>query len=89
MGSHFVWRDTPLGREIVITNLMRDGDVEATQQEIDEMYQKSSLIQRKSNILSELNSIDLRSIRALREGNAERLAQLEAEAEALRQQLNQ
>lgn len=38
-------------------------------------------------IMAELAAIDAKSIRALREGNAERIADLEQQAEALRVQL--
>lgn len=43
--------------------------------------------QRKA-ILKQLADIDARSIRALRESNAERLAELEAQATVLRGELN-
>ena len=42
---------------------------------------------RKTAILAELASIDSKSIRALREGNATRIAELEAQAQALRTEL--
>lgn len=42
---------------------------------------------QKVDIISALEEIDRKSIRALREGNQERLALLEAEAEILRQEL--
>ena len=41
----------------------------------------------KTKILSELEEIDRKSIRALREGNQERLVALEADAVKLRQEL--
>ena len=42
---------------------------------------------QKADIISALEEIDRKSIRALREGNQERLALLEAEAEILREEL--
>lgn len=38
----------------------------------------------RQQILSELNTLDAKSIRALREGNAQRLAEIEARASELR-----
>ena len=42
-----------------------------------------------SPILGRLQELDLKSIRALREGNTERLQELEAQAQSLREQLVQ
>ena len=42
---------------------------------------------RRADILAELAAIDQRSIRPLREGDADRVAELEAQAEALRVEL--
>lgn len=42
---------------------------------------------RKQAILAELSAIDAKSIRALREGNASRIAELETQAQALRTEL--
>lgn len=42
---------------------------------------------RKTAILAELASTDLKSIRALREGNQQRIAELETQAQALRTEL--
>lgn len=41
----------------------------------------------RADVLADLAAIDTRSIRALREGNATRIAELEAQAVALRQEL--
>lgn len=41
----------------------------------------------RADVLAELASIDMRSIRALREGNTVRIAELEAQAVALRAEL--
>lgn len=86
MSSYFVWRNTSLGREIVITNLKLDTDVEATQQEVEEMYVKSARAERKNQILSELGEIDFKSIRALRANDTAKLAELEEQAVVLRQE---
>jgi hypothetical protein len=88
MGSHFVWRNTPLGREVVITNLVLETDVLATQHEIDEMYANAAKTERKAQILSELSDIDFKSIRALRANDKEKLDELEAKAVTLRQELS-
>lgn len=42
---------------------------------------------RIAQILAELETLDRKSIRALREGDATRIAEIEAQAEALRQEL--
>src|SRR5574344_1903169 len=42
----------------------------------------------KQDILKQLSELDAKSIRALREGNTERIAQYEAQAQKLREQLN-
>jgi hypothetical protein len=42
----------------------------------------------RADVLAELASIDMRSIRALRESNATRIAELEAQAVALRLELS-
>lgn len=42
----------------------------------------------KQDILKQLDQLDAKSIRALREGNTERIAQYEAQAQDLREQLN-
>jgi DNA repair exonuclease SbcCD nuclease subunit len=54
-----------------------------TQKEID--ARKKEI--RKSEIISELNQIDMKSIRPARAGETARLAELEAEAEKLRKEL--
>ncbi len=41
----------------------------------------------RADVLADLASIDMRSIRALREGNTARIAELEAQAVALRAEL--
>ena len=55
-----------------------------TQSEIDEREKQK----RISEIKSELNKIDMKSIRPARAGEAARLAELEAEAEILRIELS-
>ena len=42
----------------------------------------------KQDILKQLSEIDAKSIRALREGNTDRITQYEAQAQKLREQLN-
>jgi hypothetical protein len=44
-------------------------------------------VRTRADVLADLASIDMRSIRALREGNAARIAELEAQAVALRAEL--
>ena len=55
-----------------------------TQKEIDEREKQK----RISEIKSELHDIDMKSIRPARAGETEKLAELEAEAEKLRIELN-
>jgi aminoglycoside phosphotransferase (APT) family kinase protein len=52
-----------------------------------EVMPEPSAGDQQSVILSQLHQIDLRSIRALRTGETERLAELEAEATVLRNRL--
>lgn len=63
----------------------------ATQEELIEIEERRSEANfhdsMKPAIYSALEEIDKKSIRALREGNQERISALEQEAEALRQQL--
>jgi hypothetical protein len=65
----------------------------ATPEEIAEIQKRQSASDlqnraaRKTAILAELASIDLKSIRALREGNQQRIAELESQAVALRAEL--
>jgi hypothetical protein len=47
----------------------------------------ASTTRPRAEVLADLASIDMRSIRALREGNAARIAELEAQAVALRAEL--
>jgi hypothetical protein len=47
----------------------------------------ASTTRPRADVLADLASIDMRSIRALREGNAARIAELEAQAVALRAEL--
>ncbi len=54
-----------------------------TQKQIDEREKQK----RISEIISELNQIDMKSIRPARAGETARLAELEAEAEILRAEL--
>ena len=51
--------------------------------------QAAQTAQQRQAILAQLDDLDRRSIRALREGNQTRITQLEAEAAGLRTQLNQ
>ena len=44
-------------------------------------------VRARADVLADLQAIDTRSIRALREGNATRVAGLEAQAQALRTEL--
>lgn len=44
-------------------------------------------VRTRADVLAELAAIDMRSIRALREGNTARIAELEAQAVALRAEL--
>jgi len=44
-------------------------------------------IQRKAEILAELSSLDAKSIRPIREGDTKRLADLDKQAQALRDEL--
>jgi hypothetical protein len=55
----------------------------------DEEENRLNSIKLEANreVLMKLAKLDLKSIRALREGNQERLAVIEAEAQALREQL--
>lgn len=46
-----------------------------------------SVAQHNAGIIVQLEAIDAKSIRALREGNTQRIATLEIEAATLRQQL--
>ena len=58
-----------------------------TPEYIAEQKQKENAI-IKQDILKQLDQLDAKSIRALREGNTERIAQYEAQAQKLREQLN-
>ena len=62
-------------------------DISNTTEYIAEQKAKNNAI-IKQNILKQLSEIDAKSIRALREGNTERIAQYEAQAQKLREQLN-
>ena len=55
-----------------------------TQKEIDDKKKE----ERKAEIISELNQIDMKSIRPARAGETDKLSELEAEAEKLRTELN-
>lgn len=62
----------------------------AEEAEIEKLKSKASLITPENNnppILAQLQLIDLKSIRALREGDTQRIADLESQAAALRLQL--
>lgn len=54
---------------------------------IENYEEKQQKEQRKSEILAELDTIDLKSIRALRSEEHERLTELEQQAETLREEL--
>ena len=62
-------------------------DISQTPEYIAEQKAKNNAI-IKQDILKQLSEIDAKSIRALREGNTERIAQYEAQAQKLREQLN-
>ena len=62
-------------------------DISQTPEYIAEQKAKNNAI-IKQDILKQLSEIDVKSIRALREGNTERIAQYEAQAQDLREQLN-
>ena len=62
-------------------------DISNTTEYIAEQKVKNNAI-IKQDILKQLSEIDAKSIRALREGNTERIAQYEAQAQKLREQLN-
>ena len=57
------------------------------EQDVQEEYNKIQINLLNGPILHKLNDIDLKTIRALREGNQDRLNSLEAEATSLRQEL--
>lgn len=48
---------------------------------------KAQSARTRADVLADLAAIDMRSIRALREGNTARIAELEAQAVALRAEL--
>lgn len=62
-----------------------------TKKQVDGLVKdyKAHLSKKEKNdaIIARLHELDLKSIRALREGNQERIAQLEAEAEELRKEI--
>ncbi len=60
---------------------------EMTMAEHDDFLSRQLINQTRDAILADLAAIDMRSIRALREGNAARIAELEAQAVALRAEL--
>ena len=62
-------------------------DITNTAEYIAEQKAKNNAI-IKQDILKQLSELDVKSIRALREGNTERIAQYEAQAQKLREQLN-
>ena len=62
-------------------------DISNTPEYIAEQKAKNNAI-IKQDILKQLDQLDAKSIRALREGNTERIAQYEAQAQDLREQLN-
>src|SRR5574344_641221 len=62
-------------------------NITSTPEYIAEQKAKNNAI-IKQDILKQLSELDAKSIRALREGNTERIAQYEAQAQKLREQLN-
>lgn len=68
MSSYKVWRNTNLGREIVISNFIKEGEVEATEQEWVAWCEEKSIPGRKAALRDVLSELDLKYIRALREG---------------------
>ena len=62
-------------------------DISQTPEYIAEQKAKNNAI-IKQDILKQLSEIDAKSIRALREGNTDRITQYEAQAQKLREQLN-
>jgi len=63
------------------------GDRIATDEEVADYLNSQDVLESKQAILAQLDEIDRKSIRALRCGETDRLAELEAQAVILRQQL--
>jgi hypothetical protein len=68
MSSYKVWRDTPQGREIVISNFKNPGEVEATEQEYADWCAEKAKPGQRNDLIEELKALDIKYIRALREG---------------------
>jgi aminoglycoside phosphotransferase (APT) family kinase protein len=60
---------------------------EMTQTECADFLSRQRTTRTRADVLADLAAIDTRSIRALREGNATRIAELESHAVALRAEL--
>lgn len=67
--------------------IYKDGEL-IVNPEYEEEVAKQEKEKRKGEILAELDQLDLKSIRALRAGEEDRLAELEAQAVELRNELN-
>lgn len=74
-----------LGDE-AFAHMLPPGCVKITDEEA-EALRPVPVVDRAAEIKSELSAIDLKSIRALREGDTARITALEAEAQALRDEL--
>lgn len=61
-----------------------EGSVEITKEQYELGIYPSI---RSEQIINELESLDLKSIRAIREGDSDRIAEFENKAESLRQEL--
>ncbi len=67
-----------------------EGNFPMTEEEIAELESQRAVAakeDRRREIFAELATIDLKSIRALREGNQDRIDELEVQAAALRDEL--
>ena len=83
-------QNTVIGQDLIIQETERPIDnfqFADTPEYIAEQKAKNNAI-IKQDILKQLDQLDAKSIRALREGNTERIAQYEAQAQDLREQLN-
>ncbi len=65
----------------------QEAEWDAMEAEARAEHHAATVAARKTAILAELESIDLKSIRALREGHRSRIDSLEAQAVALRLEL--
>lgn len=90
--SHFIdtngglhWLDNDLDRGILLSDCVKITDAEA--EELSKPSKAEINAQRKAEIFAELDTIDAKSIRPIREGDTVRLSDLDKQAQVLRDEL--